>query len=154
MSKICDRALFATELARLVGLDPDLVVSLVVSCSTTTFPMVEAVMVPPAPTGEPVAQRFAVVPLPEPEPEETPVAITPEHEKALSYHPLTEGRGELHEEIRAAAKCFAAVVDRVCPPSRESSLAFTAIQEAAMWANAALAIHDPGAEPGRSGDDD
>lgn len=55
------------------------------------------------------------------------MSITPDHEKALSYHPLTEGRGELHEEIRAAAKLFAATVDRVCPGSREASLAFTAI---------------------------
>lgn len=69
--------------------------------------------------------------------------ITPDHDKALSYHPLTAGRGDLHEQVRAAAKAFAAVIDELCPPSREASLAFTAVQEAAMWANAALAIHDP-----------
>ncbi len=71
--------------------------------------------------------------------------ITPEHRKALAYHPLTPGRAELHEAIRAAAQDFAAVIDTLCPPSREASLAFTAVQEAAMWANAALAIHDQGA---------
>jgi hypothetical protein len=74
------------------------------------------------------------------------MSIADDHDKALSYHPLTEGRGELHEQIRAAAKAFASVVDQICPLSRESSLAFTSIQEAAMWANAALAIHDTGPE--------
>ncbi len=70
------------------------------------------------------------------------MAITPDHDKALSYHPLTPGRGEIHEQLRSAAKDFAAVVDELCPGSREASLAFTAIQEALMWANAAVAIHD------------
>lgn len=82
------------------------------------------------------------------------MTIHPDHEKALSYHPLTPGRAEVHERLRAAAKEFAAVVDGSCPPSREASLAFTAVQEALMWANAAVAIHDPNAAPGKSGDDD
>lgn len=75
---------------------------------------------------------------------------TPEHDRALSYHPLTEGRAEKHELLRTAAKQFAGAIDTLCEPSREASLAFTALQEALMWANAALAIHDPA---GRSGDD-
>ena len=69
--------------------------------------------------------------------------ITADHEHALSYHPLTEGRGEIHDRLRAAAKAYTAVVDEICPPSREASLAFTSIQESLMWANAAVAIHDP-----------
>lgn len=79
--------------------------------------------------------------------------ITPDHDKALSYHPLTPGRGDVHERLRVAAKEYSAVIDEVCPGSREASLAFTAVQESLMWANAAVAIHDPGATPGRSGDD-
>lgn len=71
------------------------------------------------------------------------MTITPDHEKALSYHPLTEGRAEVHETLRAAAKLLADVYDRHCPPSREAALAFTAVQESLMWANAAVAIHDP-----------
>ncbi len=61
---------------------------------------------------------------------------------ALSYHPLTEGRAEKHEEARTIIKGVAAWFDDELPPSREASLAFTALQEALMWANAALAIHD------------
>lgn len=82
------------------------------------------------------------------------MSITPDHDKALSYHPLTEGRAEIHETLRAAAKLLADVYDRHCPPSREAALAFTAVQESLMWANAAVAIHDPAASPGKSGDDD
>lgn len=80
--------------------------------------------------------------------------ITPDHAKALSYHPLTAGRAEVHEKLREASKVYAAVIDELCPGSREASLAFTAVQESLMWANAAVAIHDPGATPGKSGDDD
>ncbi len=82
------------------------------------------------------------------------MTITPDHDKALSYHPLTEGRAEVHERLRAAAKVFASIIDDECPPSREASLAFTAVQESLMWANAAVAIHDPASKPGQSGDDD
>lgn len=74
--------------------------------------------------------------------------ITDDHRRALAYHPLTPGRGELHEELRAAAMVFTDVVDRICPGSREASMAFSHIQEGLMCANAALAIHDPNAEPG------
>lgn len=70
--------------------------------------------------------------------------ITPDHDQALSYHPLTPGRGELHEQVRDACKALAGVFDGMLPPSREASLAFTAVQEACMWANAALAIHHEG----------
>ena len=65
----------------------------------------------------------------------------------------TEGRAEIHETLRTAAKAYALVIDSLAPPSREASLAFTAVQESLMWANAAVAIHDPNAAPGRSGDD-
>lgn len=69
--------------------------------------------------------------------------LTPEHEHALSYHPLTEGRAEKHEALRRAAKQYADALDEFCPPSRESSLAFTAVQDSLMWANASVAVHDP-----------
>ena len=70
------------------------------------------------------------------------MTIRPDHDKALSYHPLTPGRGETHERLRQAAKDYCAIVDELCPPSREHSLAFTCIQSSLHWANAAVAIHD------------
>ncbi|MGB1226095.1 MAG: DUF7681 family protein [Mycobacterium sp.] len=72
------------------------------------------------------------------------MTITPDHLNALKFHPLTPGRGELHEQVRDAAIKFVAVLDDILPASREASLAFTAAQEALMWANAALAIHAEG----------
>lgn len=75
-----------------------------------------------------------------------PAGLLPEHQRALTYHPLTPGRAELHEELRAAAMLYASVIDRICPASREASVAFTSIQESLMWANAAVAIHDDRAQ--------
>lgn len=61
---------------------------------------------------------------------------------------LHPGRGEVHELLRTAAQVLAAVYDTHLPPSREASLAFTAVKSL-MWANAAVAIHTP--PPGTSG---
>lgn len=69
--------------------------------------------------------------------------LTDEHRNALRFHPLTPGRGELHERLRDAAMALADVYDELLPGSREASLAFTSVQESLMWANAALAIHTP-----------
>ena len=57
----------------------------------------------------------------------------------FTYHPPTEGQVTHYEEIRYLAKTFAEVIDLRCPESREKSLAFTALEEAVMWANAAIA---------------
>lgn len=70
--------------------------------------------------------------------------ITADHDRALSYHPLVGGRGDLHEALRQAAKDYADELDRILPGSREASLAFTDLQASLMWANAALAIHYDG----------
>ena len=75
------------------------------------------------------------------------MSITPEHDHALSFHPNTPERAAIHETLRDAAKTLAGVYDRFLPPSREASLAFTAVQESLMWANGALAIHGPPPAP-------
>ena len=71
----------------------------------------------------------------------THLYLTAEHEHALSYHQLSRGRGEFLNRLRDAAKAYADIIDQICPPSREHLLAFTAVQESLMWANAAVAIH-------------
>ena len=43
------------------------------------------------------------------------------------------------EVIRSVAKGFADTINKLCPQCREQSLAFTALEEAVMWANAAIA---------------
>lgn len=61
-------------------------------------------------------------------------------EDNLSYHPVTDATRPLfeanREDVKAVAHAFA---DRL-PPGRHAALAQTALQEALMWANAAVAI--------------
>lgn len=57
------------------------------------------------------------------------------------FHPATEARAALHQQVRAAGEAVAVLFTDWLPTCREASLAQTAIQEAVMWANAALSIH-------------
>jgi hypothetical protein len=57
----------------------------------------------------------------------------------FSFHPATGDQGATYEVIRAAGLTMARELAAYCPPSRELSLAITAIDQAVMWANAAIA---------------
>jgi hypothetical protein len=57
----------------------------------------------------------------------------------FTYHPPKAGQPDRYERIRTAGRQFAEVIDELAPDSSEQSLAFTAIEEAVMWANAAIA---------------
>ena len=59
----------------------------------------------------------------------------------LGFHAATDITRPKHEEIRAAGISMAHTYLAICPPSRELSLALTALQEAQMWANAAVAVN-------------
>lgn len=58
-----------------------------------------------------------------------------------TYHVPTEDAAKLHEAIRNEGKRFAHLINDELPPSREKSLAQTKLEEATMWANAAIARH-------------
>jgi hypothetical protein len=60
----------------------------------------------------------------------------------FSYHPPLPGQPERYEKIRAFAHDTARLISEECPESREKSLALTHLEEAVMWANAAIARHD------------
>ena len=62
----------------------------------------------------------------------------------FTYHAPREDQVERYEEIRAKAMLFALEVYGSCPESRERSLALTKIEEAVMWANAAIARNEDG----------
>lgn len=49
---------------------------------------------------------------------------------------------ERYGVIRGTARSLAHVVQDNCPESREKSLALTNLQQAVMWANAAIAINE------------
>lgn len=64
-----------------------------------------------------------------------------ELEKRLGYHPATPDTIPLFEANRRAILAAAHVLDVTCPPGRELALAHTALQEALMWGNAAVACN-------------
>ena len=60
-------------------------------------------------------------------------------ENAFTYHQPQEGQPEKYEALRSKAKELAYLIDKLCPDSREKSLAMTKLEEASMWANASVA---------------
>lgn len=63
----------------------------------------------------------------------------PQIENNFSYHSPKEGQPEKYADIRNEAKELAYTIDRLCPGSREKSLAMTKLEEAVFWANASIA---------------
>lgn len=65
-----------------------------------------------------------------------------EIEKRFTYHAPKGDQQQRYEQLRAAARELAEVFNALCPESREKSLAFTALEEAIMWANASVARNE------------
>lgn len=59
----------------------------------------------------------------------------------FGFHPATDETKVLHEFSRGMFLEVAAVLNEKLPEGREKSLALTALQEAAMWSNAAIACN-------------
>lgn len=57
----------------------------------------------------------------------------------FTYHPPVAGQAVVYEALRGLALEFASSIVAATPPSREQSLAITALEEAVFWANAAIA---------------
>jgi hypothetical protein len=57
----------------------------------------------------------------------------------FSYHAPKGDQAERYGRIRDLGRQFAELVDSECLESREKSLALTKVEEAVMWANAAIA---------------
>jgi hypothetical protein len=62
--------------------------------------------------------------------------------KRFTYHPPKGDQATRYEMIRDRAHDFAGHINDHCPDSREKSLAFTMLEEAVMWANAAIARNE------------
>ena len=60
-----------------------------------------------------------------------------ELETRFAFHPATEETGPKHDEVRRHCLILAGTL--IAPECREQSLAITALEEAMMWANAAIA---------------
>jgi len=63
-------------------------------------------------------------------------------DRTFQYHSPTGDQIKRYQELRAKAKEFVELIDRLCPESREKSLALTKVQESIMWANASIAINE------------
>lgn len=60
----------------------------------------------------------------------------------FTYHQPKEGQPLRYEVLRAEAHDLAQTILAEAPPSRERSLALTKLEEAVMWANAAIARNE------------
>lgn len=60
----------------------------------------------------------------------------------FSYHELKGSQGTRYNNIRNMAKDMAIMLDGLCPPSRELSLAITNLEQMVFWANAAIARNE------------
>jgi hypothetical protein len=63
-------------------------------------------------------------------------------EKRFTYHPPKGDQQGRYVEIRDTAHAVALGICQNCPESRERSLALTHLEEAVMWANAAIARNE------------
>lgn len=63
-------------------------------------------------------------------------------QKDFSYHAPKGDQAERYVSIRETAGAFALGIMQNCPPSRERSLALTALEECVMWANASIARNE------------
>lgn len=65
-------------------------------------------------------------------------------DRAFTYQPpVTAGQRNALQNIRTEAHRLALLISNVCPQSRETSAALTKVEEAVMWANAAVVRHPP-----------
>lgn len=70
-------------------------------------------------------------------------ALTDEEiEHRFTYHAPKPTQPPRYETIRGMASDLAFLINRVCPPSRELSLALTKLDEVVFWANASIARNE------------
>lgn len=70
--------------------------------------------------------------------------------RRMGFHPGTPETAPRYEQNRNRAIELADYWDEVLPPGRETALALTALQEALMWANAAVACNQAPLGPERT----
>ena len=65
-----------------------------------------------------------------------------EIERRFTYVAPDAARGLAHRQVNDTSLTLAHAWNRMLPEGREKSLALTALQEARMWANAAIATSE------------
>lgn len=67
-----------------------------------------------------------------------------EIDNVFAFHPATPTTGPQHDRVREIVRETAHILVDIMPPSPEATLAVRKLQEAMMYANAAIACHSPG----------
>jgi hypothetical protein len=62
--------------------------------------------------------------------------------KRFRYHAPKDGQTQRYERLRDMARLMSQAIVDMTPESREQSLALTRLEEASMWANAAIARNE------------
>lgn len=63
-------------------------------------------------------------------------------ENNFTHHEPKGDQEQRYAHIRSAGLALAWVILRLCPPSREHSIAMTKLEECIMWANASIARNE------------
>ncbi len=63
-------------------------------------------------------------------------------ENNFTYHTPKDGQPGKYAMLRSEFRNLAMELLQWCPPSRERSLALTALEESSMWANASIARNE------------
>lgn len=62
--------------------------------------------------------------------------------ESFKYHPPVGDQSERYERIRNTSEDLATLIEELCPPSRERSLAITNLEQASMWAIKSIAVNN------------
>lgn len=60
----------------------------------------------------------------------------------FTYHPPKDDQPDRYDAIRQSMLALALALNDLCPDSREKSLAITSLEQASMWANAAISRNE------------
>jgi hypothetical protein len=60
----------------------------------------------------------------------------------FTFHPVQGDQAERYQKMREKLLELALLIEEVTPQSREQSLAFTNLEQAGFWANAAIARNE------------
>lgn len=69
----------------------------------------------------------------------TPPSVVDELKHRFTYHAPKPGQPEKYVALREKSLELAKLVNELCPPSREASLALTNLEQCVFWANASIA---------------
>lgn len=75
------------------------------------------------------------------ETESTPTAPAPATGSRFDFPAPSQGRIEAMGDLTGAVKTFENIINELCTPSREHSLALTSLEQVMHWATSAIARH-------------